>query len=1027
MWPGACQECCINVNGVGMCIDRQFLGWDRPALPLVTDYLVQRYASADELDLSNVILVFPGRRAAHRMLELLVDRAASGYPGMIPPRMVTFRHFPELLYPQKQKLADDVTQLLVWKQAISAIPDEEIRPAIASLPAKDSLVSWMKLCDSLRRQHDELAAEGLDFDDVFMLLTQGSSGEELARWKALRRIQAEYLMQMDGLELWDRQSARLIAVDQQECTTEHDIILVGTVDMNGIVRKMLDQVADRVTALVYAPTSVADGFDVWGCLVAEKWQERSIHLPDEMTLIAQDPEDQAKAVIDHLRSLGGEHRADEIVIGVADESMVPVIVQSLSRVGLNGRWPIGSHVRASRPWRLLDAVARHLATAKNDQAPDFPTLADLVRHPDTGKYIEKQLQRQHLQTNSTWLSDLDSYLADHLQPVPGQMLGPQRRAGVVARICEGVERLLMQLVPAETPVASRNVSQRKNRSNAPGQKLLFEDAFEIHPGLTLRHLKHPRRLSDWAAGAVRFLNVIYSDYSTGEDVRNDESMIACLDAFRQLVASLSAVPDDVMPVCTAAEAISVILMQTADGNIAAPPDESSIDLVGWLELPLDDSPVVSVAGFNEGRIPQSASSDVFLPNSVRSQLGLTDNQRRYARDAWALETMLHNRKHLRLIAGRRDLQGNPLVPSRLWFSGQAGETPQRILRFYGQNQQTDPQPNLERLENPSVSCVKTRTNSGFVVPVPAQVPEAPNHIPVTHFRDYISCPYRYLLRRELGLTSVEDQPREMDARVFGSLIHSVLNRFGLSDSRHACACKPVEEAVLSSLRQLSAERFGTELSATVAVQLQMAETRLAKFAEWQSRQAEEGWVIEFSERKLEYEFHDVRGRPVTINGRIDRIDRHQRTGQWRVLDYKSGEQAQYPHATHRRKGDWIDLQLPLYRLLVRELDIDGDIQLGYVNLSSDLRDIGASMAAWSPEDLATADARAQQVAADILDMRINDTPPAAGKLKDDLARICRDTVVDRQIPWLSTWSGRSVTQTIGDAGHRAADVSPSTR
>ncbi len=993
-----------------MAIDRYFLGWDQPALPLVADYLVQRYASTNQLNLAGVILVFPGRRAAHRMLELLVDHAAARYPEMIPPRMVTFSHFPELLYLQKKKLADDLTQLLVWKQAVNAVPEREIRPAIATLPPEDSLPSWMKLCDSLRRQHEELAAESLNFDDVFRTVARTNPGEEADRWKALWRIQAEYLMQMDGVELWDRQTARLVAVDQQECRTEHDIVLVGTVDMNGIVKKMLDQVADRVTALVYAPESIAACFDAWGCLVPSKWLKRSIHVPDELTRVANDPQDQAEAVIGHLRSLDGGHRADEIVIGVADDSLVPVIVQALARVNLNGRWPIGSHVRASPPWRLLDAVARHLATAKPDQAPDFPTLADLVRHPDVAAFIEKQLQQRNPEAASTWLSDLDHYQADHLQPVPGRMLGPRRRAEVVTAICTAVEQLLLQLISGEAVVAHRNDGMRhRDRSVAPAQMLLFEDSSEEDRSAMFGQLTRRRSLSAWISGTVRLLNLIYSDYLTGEDLRRDESMVACLSALNQCTETLSKIPAAVLPKCTAAQAISVLLMQTGDKNIAASSDDSAIDLVGWLELPLDDSPVVTVAGFNEGRIPRSASSDVFLPNSVRSKLGLTDNQRRYARDAWALETLLHNRKRVRFIAGRRDAQGDPLAPSRLWFSGQAKDIPARVLRFYGDGAEADPLGEAETTENPALSQPASRTHSGFLVPAPSQIPQAPNRIPVTHFRDYIMCPYRYFLRRELGLASIEDNPREMDGRLFGNLIHTVLNQFGRSEIRDARDAERIEKALRYFLRQEADENFGTQLSATVAVQLQMAEARLKGFAEWQARQSSDGWVIEFSERKLECEFHDVFGRPVTINGRVDRIDRHRQSGEWRVLDYKTGENPHRPQKTHRRKGDWIDLQLPLYRLLVRGLGVDGDVWLGYMNLPGDLTQVGASIADWTPEDLATADETARQVAADILDMRIEAIKPAATRMNDDLTRICQDTVVDAQTPWLSAWSGRSVT------------------
>ena len=160
------------------------------------------------------------------------------------------------------------------------------------------------------------------------------------------------------------------------------------------------------------------------------------------------------------------------------------------------------------------------------------------------------------------------------------------------------------------------------------------------------------KLNDWAAGILQLLDTIYEDYDIGEDPQRDESMCACLDALNELNETLSAIPSEVMPKCTAAQAIPVLLMQIGDETIPAAADECAIELMGWLELPLDDSPIVTVVGFNEGRIPQSASSDVFLPNTVRSQLGLTDNTRRYARDAWALESLLSNRQQLRMVAGR---------------------------------------------------------------------------------------------------------------------------------------------------------------------------------------------------------------------------------------------------------------------------------------------------------------------------------------------------------------------------------------
>jgi inactivated superfamily I helicase len=67
-------------------------------------------------------------------------------------------------------------------------------------------------------------------------------------------------------------------------------------------------------------------------------------------------------------------------------------------------------------------------------------------------------------------------------------------------------------------------------------------------------------------------------------------------------------------------------------------------------------------------VPGTLNSDLFLPNTLRRQLGLLDNDRRYARDAYALHVLLASRRELRLVAGRHGREGEPLVPSRLSFA-----------------------------------------------------------------------------------------------------------------------------------------------------------------------------------------------------------------------------------------------------------------------------------------------------------------------------------------------------------------------
>src|SRR5699024_8698276 len=105
-------------------------------------------------------------------------------------------------------------------------------------------------------------------------------------------------------------------------------------------------------------------------------------------------------------------------------------------------------------------------------------------------------------------------------------------------------------------------------------------------------------------------------------------------------------------------------------------------VTGLLELSLDDAPILFITGMNEGNIPSSINSDPFLPNQMRTELGLQDNSKRYARDFVLLAGAVKNRENVSLIVPKAGDQGDPLAPSRLFFACSEKKTVERIQRFY---------------------------------------------------------------------------------------------------------------------------------------------------------------------------------------------------------------------------------------------------------------------------------------------------------------------------------------------------------
>ena len=249
-----------------MPITRTFLDWDRPALIATVEYLLHRYRRSNVLDLRNAVLVLPGGRAGRKLTEILVERAEQQSLVLFPPHLCTVGTLPELLYASKRPFASDLLQQLVWVRALKQVDRDRCRDVVPQLPSDDDFANWMELGGLFKRQHRELAADALNFEQVAQKGASVPGFQESKRWELLSEIQSLYLLLLDELGFWDLQTARLFAIEHRECRTEKEIILIGTIDMNMATRRMLDQVADRVTALVHAPEVLADRFDSHGCL-----------------------------------------------------------------------------------------------------------------------------------------------------------------------------------------------------------------------------------------------------------------------------------------------------------------------------------------------------------------------------------------------------------------------------------------------------------------------------------------------------------------------------------------------------------------------------------------------------------------------------------------------------------------------------------------------------------------------------------------------------------------------------------------
>ncbi len=419
--------------------------------------------------------------------------------------------------------------------------------------------------------------------------------------------------------------------------------------------------------------------------------------------------------------------------------------------------------------------------------------------------------------------------------------------------------------------------------------------------------------------------------------------------------------------------------------VPQPATTSAIEMLGWLDLTLDDAPHLLITGIHDGVVPESVNADPFLPNQLRRQLGMVDNARRYARDMYAFQVMLHSRQSLRVIVGRNNLSGDPLVPSRLLLACDIRQLPARVLRLTS-DESLDALPEVhKRWQVPGAS-----PQPAFVPPAP-DASRRPSHISVTAFRTYMACPYRYYLKHVCHLKTIDDVEAELDAGQFGDLLHLTLQQMHGDPIENSTDAEAITDFLHRQLEQVALRKYGPNPAAAIRVQIAGAQDRLAAFAVKQAEHMAEGWITKHCEVEAVLEVGQMfagKPLPMKVLGRIDRIDYHPASGKWAIWDYKTSDSGTKPVPNHyNSRTGWMDLQLPLYRHVVRAIGIEGEPQVGYILLPKSLKEIGFVPAEFSAAQLAEADQEAlrviEAVAAGRYEPITNKSVPF-----DDFARIC---------------------------------------
>lgn len=765
------------------------------------------------------------------------------------------------------------------------------------------------LANELSKLWNLLGREGYTFSSAWTALKDSlviPSGD--ARWETLSLFEDKLTGYLRDNALFEKSLQRAALLeDGIWASTIKQVILVGVTDIGSYLQRYLDQSPFRIHSLVPIPEEHREGVNHLGQLESGYWKtlHRSLGTPKLNVLSFVDQQSEAAEIL-RIVEEQVEKSGDpqDISISFPDESQLPYVEHAFS----SSEVPIHSFAAISPKHRAFSRWCYQTS-----------------RLLQNGSYEELLLLLENEFSKILFFQE-DNFL---IRALLEEELG---------------DKCLLKIFPLSDwrlPVLSENAKRW----------LAAVDSF-------LHEVQGER-------GFFSFVEFLAERAQRSDFIESGLSEVV-LDSLQQVTDQLSQVETIPGAVDTATEFFSLMSQAALEagrgqGDLNRGREEPGVELLGWLETLHDDAPTLLVAGFHDEAIPASKREDVWLPGATRNALGIESAERVLARDYFFLLHATHSRRHLQVFYPQRNVSGDFYRPSRLLFGGQKEEVFQIANALFRAS------PKELRIKRFGRDFGR---GEGWKIQNPiAEIINGPEVVSVTSFRDYIRCPFRFYLRHVLKLEVKSPPQEELDARLFGVLFHEVVSRFGVSQLKDSSDAPLIEDFLTRELSRLCGVTLGNTFKPTVEVQILQLEERLKQFALLQSEWREAGWKIVATEIPFPNRGVPLATEvgPVYLSGRIDRVDYNEERNSLVALDYKTGAKFRTPEEMHLVDGEWIDLQLPLYRYALPFLDLtngkDGsDIQTGYISLPSATEEGRISLASWTAAESKDAEKYAAVIA-----------------------------------------------------------------
>jgi ATP-dependent helicase/nuclease subunit B len=871
-------------------------------------------------NLSESVILVPTEKSGRKFLELLLAEKikSNAVPKHVthshflnPPIVITPKHFPRMVLnktftPTNNILAEQSGNILPiasnwerymgWRKALQLTSTSTLNQLTANKIVLNTH-SERVLATTIAELHTTVTCSLHSFKDVYRIISGGLISDEeygipdseTARWEALSQIEEIYFKVLaEVVQKTDEFDAICRLLKSEIKIPFKQLYVIGLIEQSNVIKQLLELLNPTPIILIGAPESYKNAFTNTGALRPDIGAQ--ICLPSEQCKkvrikTASSPLNEAELSIAWLNNLAANSEKDindkhydknknnqKAVFVFNDEESSATFTQILNMAGIPTHLGAILPFRQSRLGLLTDIIVKLADKFSSD------VITSAIRNPFIFSWISRQVETNA--DNLSIISAFDYIATKHVPDIwhpdaiylsasdsnKEKRISPQL---IVKHTLQALQKLISPLV-VNTKISPIEACE-----------ILLAILFEIIESETL-------------------------------DAEEYSALVQPLINLGNLLHNAS---KETLELSSCAEHIGDILL-LLENSAAFPVDlhGEGLEVIGWLELPLNDATNVAISGANEGLLPKKSaiSTDSFLPDSLRRRLGLPNDTSQLERDAFILKQVCNSRDSVLITAHTRSLNDTPRLPSRLIVQGSASQAAQRYLEFFSLSENSE-----HTLSIPNGTIFDASNLLQWQTPLPEEGAVFLRPLSASSLKLYQQCPYRFYLRYILNLRGFTDSFIELSPQIYGNLIHSIHYEAGKKELSGDVSPESLETLFTETGETISEAQFLPYPTVATKVQLvHLADSILAMAKTFNTFRLQ-GWKPWAVELKITSLIENIPFLAV-----IDRVEYHQQTKSFRIIDVKTGYTGGGSLSKHsslkKRDGSWKDIQLPMYAVLLRD-------------------------------------------------------------------------------------------------------------